>query len=293
MMVPGLLYLLINNYLPLFGLFVAFKDINYSEGLLKGIINGPWAGLKHFEFLFASKDAWTITRNTVLYNAVFIAMNTICAIGLAILLKEIGRKLFSRFFQSVMLLPNFISIIVVSYLVFGLFSHESGFMNKTILPLLGQDPLMWYMTPDKWPLILILVNFWKNAGMLTIIYYSAVLGINPAYYEAAEIDGAGRLKQIWSITLPSITPVIIMMMLLSVGRIFYSDFGLFYQVPMNSGLLYDMTSTIDTYVYRSLLQIGDVSMAAAAGFFQSIVGFALVLFSNSVVRKLSRENALF
>jgi putative aldouronate transport system permease protein len=293
MMVPGLLYLFINNYLPLFGLFVAFKDINYSQGLLQGIINGPWVGLKHFEFLFSSNDVWTITRNTLFYNGLFILLNNLCAIGIAILLKEAGRRLFSRFFQSVMLLPNFISIVVVSFLVYGLLSHESGFLNKTLLPLLGADPVMWYMAPEKWPLILVLVNFWKNVGMLTIVYFSAMLGIDPTYYEAAELDGAGKLRQIQAITLPSIVPVIIMMVLLSVGRIFYSDFGLFYQVPMNSGLLYDATSTIDTYVYRTLLQVGDVSMASAAGFFQSVVGFLLVLASNAIVRRVSRSNALF
>ena len=293
MMAPGLAYLFINNYLPLFGLFVAFKNINYAEGLLKGILNGTWAGLKHFEFLFSSRDAWMITRNTVLYNGMFIFMNTACAIVLAILLKEVENRFFSRFFQSVILLPNFISIIVVSYLVFGLLSHESGFLNKTLLPLLGKKPVMWYMTPGQWPVILTLVNFWKNVGMLTIVYYSAIVGINPEYYEASEIDGAGRLRQIACITLPAIMPVVTMMVLLSVGRIFYSDFGLFYQVPMNSGLLYDVTSTIDTYVYRALLKVGDVSMASAAGFFQSVVGFVLVLLTNELTRRLSPENALF
>ena len=293
MMVPGLLYLLINNYLPLFGLVIAFKDINYSEGIIKGILNGPWVGMKNFEFLFRSQDAWIITRNTILYNLVFIVLNTAAAIALAICMKEVASRFFSRFFQSVLLFPNFISMVIVSYLVYAFLSTDAGFLNKGVLPLFGADPIQWYTSPQYWPFILVFVNLWKNVGMLSIVYFAALVGIDPQYYEAATLDGAGRWRQTRSITLPMISPVIIMMVLLSVGRMFYSDFGLFYQVPMDSGLLYDVTGTIDTYVFRSLIKLGDVGMASAAGVYQSVVGFVLVLASNWLVRKIDRDSALF
>lgn len=293
MMLPGLLYLLINNYLPLFGLVIAFKDINYSQGLIQGILHGEWVGWENFRFLFQSADAWRITRNTILYNLAFILINNLAALGIAVLLKEVTSRFFSRFFQSALLFPNFISMVIVSYLVMAFLNTESGFLNKTVLPLLGLDPVAWYSTPDVWPYILVLVNLWKNAGMLSIVYLSAMLGIDPQFYEAAVLDGASKWRQMRSITLPIISPVIIMMVLLSIGRIFYSDFGLFYQVPMDSGILYDVTNTIDTYVFRALINLGDIGMASAAGFYQSCVGFVLVLASNFVVRRINRDSALF
>ena len=287
--IPGLLYLLINNYLPMFGLVIAFKDVNFS----KGIFASEWIGFKNFEYLFKSSDAYIITRNTILYNAVFILLNLVVAVGVAILLNEIKNKLMARFYQSVVLLPYLISMVIVSYLGYAFLSMDNGFMNKTVLPFLGVEGISWYNEPAYWPYILTLVHTWKGAGFLCVVYLAAIIGIDQEYYEAATLDGASKWQQIRFITIPLITPVIIMMTLLAIGRIFYSDFGLFYQVPMDSGSLFNATNVIDTYVYRGLMQLGDIGMSSAAGMYQSLVGFVLVLFSNYVVRKINRENALF
>ncbi|MBY0160688.1 sugar ABC transporter permease [Cytobacillus firmus] len=289
MMLPGLIYLIINNYLPLFGLSIAFKDVDYS----KGIWNSDWIGFENFEYLFKTQDAWLITRNTILYNAVFIILGLIVSIGIAILLNEIKNKFFARFYQSVIILPYLISIIIVSYLVYAMFSVNTGMMNNTILPALGLDPVSWYAEPKYWPYILTIVHVWKGAGYSCIVYLAAIIGIDPEYYEAAKLDGASKWMQIRKITLPMIMPVIMILTLLAIGRIFYSDFGLFYQVPMNSGALYSTTNVIDTYVFRGLMQLGDIGMSSAAGFYQSLVGFVLVLGSNYIVRKIDKDNALF
>jgi len=289
MAIPGLAYLLINNYLPMFGLTIAFKDVNYA----KGIWASDWIGFKNFEYLFKTTDAYIITRNTLLYNVVFIVLGLAIAIAIAILLNEIHRRLAQRFYQSVIILPHLISIILVSYLVYAVLSPETGLMNKTILPMLGVEPISWYLEPKYWPYILVIVHIWKGAGYSCIVFLAAIIGIDREYYEAAKLDGASKWMQIRKITLPMISPIITMLTLLGIGRIFYSDFGLFYQVPMNSGALYDTTNVIDTYVFRGLMQLGDVGMSAAAGFYQSLVGFVLVIASNYIVRKIDKDNALF
>ncbi|MGE6228498.1 ABC transporter permease [Paenibacillus chitinolyticus] len=289
LMVPGIAYLLLNNYLPMLGIIIAFKDINYA----KGILASEWVGLKNFEYLFTTSDAFIITRNTLLYNAAFIAVNTFLAVALAILLHEVRHKLLKKFFQSAMLLPYFLSAVIVAYLVYSMLSQEYGFINKFILSPLGFDPIAWYMEPKYWPYILTLVSIWKGVGYLSIVYIAAIIGIDHEYYEASTIDGATKWQQIKHITLPLILPVITIMTLLQIGRIFYADFGLFYQIPMDSGPLLPVTNVIDTYVYRGLMQLGDIGMSSAAGLYQSVVGFVLVLLSNLAVRKLDRDNALF
>jgi len=289
LMVPGIAYLLLNNYLPMLGIIIAFKDINYA----KGILASEWVGLKNFEYLFTTSDAFIITRNTLLYNAAFIAVNTFLAVALAILLHEVRHKLLKKFFQSAMLLPYFLSAVIVAYLVYSMLSQEYGFINKFILAPLGFDPVAWYMEPKYWPYILTLVSIWKGVGYLSIVYIAAIIGIDHEYYEASTIDGATKWQQIKHITLPLILPVITIMTLLQIGRIFYADFGLFYQIPMDSGPLLPVTNVIDTYVYRGLMQLGDIGMSSAAGLYQSVVGFVLVLLSNLAVRKLDRDNALF
>ena len=289
MMLPGLVYLLVNNYLPMLGIVIAFKNINFTKGILKS----DWIGFKNFEYLFKTSDAFDITRNTILYNFAFIVINLFIAISLAILLNEIKKRGLSRFFQSVILLPYLISMVIIGYLVFAMLSMETGFLNKTILPALGIDEVLWYSEPKYWPVILTLVNTWKNAGYLCVIYYAAIIGIDKEYYEAATIDGASKWQQIKNITVPLITQVIIIMTLLQIGRIFYADFGLFYQVPLDAGTLQSTTNVIDTYVYRGLMNIGDIGMSSAAGVYQSVVGFALVFLSNLVVRKIDKDNALF
>lgn len=289
MTLPGILYLIINNYLPMFGIVIAFKDVNFS----KGILGSEWIGFKNFEYLFKTSDAFIITRNTILYNTAFIIINLIVAVGIAILLNEIRNRFLSRFYQSIILLPHLISMVIVSYLAFALLSAETGFMNKTILPMLGLNEISWYTESQYWPFILTVINVWKSAGFLCVVYLAAIIGIDQEYFEAATLDGASKWKQILLITIPLIMPVITMMTLLAIGRIFYSDFGLFYQVPLNAGALNSTTNVIDTYVYRGLMQLGDIGMSSAAGVYQSIVGFVLVLISNYVVRKINSDNALF
>lgn len=287
MMAPGLIYLFINNYMPMAGLVVAFKNYNVVDG----IFGSPWAGLSNFTYLF--NDAWTITRNTLLYNIVFIIINLILGIAFAIFICDIRSKAFKTIYQSAILLPFLMSIVIVSYITFAFFSGDNGMLNKTILPFFGKEAINWYSESKYWPVILVIVNTWKGVGYGCLIYISSISGIDPSFYEAAELDGASKWKQIRYITLPSIMPSVITLTLLNIGRIFYSDFGLFYQVTQNSGQLYDTTNVIDTYVYRALLQSGNIGMASAAGFYQSIVGFACVLLANVVVRKLSPENAMF
>lgn len=288
MMLPGLIYLFVNNYLPMFGVVIAFKNINYSIGFLES----PWVGFENFKYLFATRDAFVITRNTLLYNAGFIILNTTAAISLAILLNEVKNRFFSRLYQTVFLLPHLISMVIVGYLVYAALSPDTGFVNKVVLPALNIKPISWYTEPKYWPIILPLVNLWKNIGFQCVIYLATIVGISKDYYESAGLDGANKLQQIIHITLPLLKPVVILMVILSIGRIFYSDFGLFFQVPMNSGMLFETTNVIDTYVYRALLLLGDIGMSSAAGLYQSMVGFILVLFSNYVIKKISPQNAI-
>ncbi len=289
MMLPGALYLLINNYIPMFGLVIAFKQVDFQ----KGILESPWIGFQNFQFLFQTKDAFVITRNTLLYNIAFIILNTVIGIVFAIFICDITWKAGKKVYQSAILFPYLMSWVIVGYIIYAIFSMQYGIANKSILPAFGMDPLMWYNDPKYWPAILIITNTWKGIGYGCLIYISSINGIEASYFEAAELDGANKFQQIWNITLPEILPSVITLTLLSIGRIFYSDFGLFYQVPRDSGLLYSTTNTIDTYVYRGLMKLGNVGMASAAGFYQSVVGFILVLLSNWVVRKISPDNALF
>ena len=289
MMLPGLLYLLINNYLPMTGIILAFKKLNFS----KGILASPWAGLKNFKFLFASRDAWVITRNTLLYNVAFILVNMVVGIAIAILITEVRNTKLKKIYQSAILLPFLMSMVILSYIVYALLSAENGLVNNSILPLFHIDPIQWYQKPKYWPAVLIIANCWKGVGYGCLIYIASLIGIDPSFYEAARLDGASKWQEITKITLPSLVPTIITLLLLSIGRIFYSDFGLFYQVPRDSGLLYSATNVIDTYVYRGLMKSGNVGMSAAAGFYQSIIGFIIVLTANGIVRKVSKENAMF
>lgn len=288
MVAPGFLYLLINNYIPMAGMIIAFKDLNFAKGIFKS----DWAGLSNFEFLFKTPDAFLITRNTLLYNLAFIVVNTVVAIFIAIMLSEIRGKKKIRLFQSCVLIPSLISIIIVSYLGYAFLSGESGFINS-IFTALGLEKISFYTESKYWPAILVFINCWKGAGYSSVIYLAAILGIDQEMFEAAEIDGANRWNKIRFITIPLLKTTVITMTLLSIGRIFYSDFGLFYQVPMNSGALINATNTIDTYVYRGLIELGDISMSSAACVYQSLVGFIVVMLANHITKKISRENALF
>jgi putative aldouronate transport system permease protein len=289
MMLPGIIYIIINNYIPMSGIVLAFKRYDYKLGIYKS----PFIGLHNFEFLFRTKDAFNITKNTLLYNVVFILLGTFAAIAVAIILNDITNKKIKKICQTCILVPYLISMVVVSYIVYGFLNSQFGFINKSILIPMGIQPISWYSTPSYWPFILVFVNLWKNMGYNCIIYYATIVGIDKSNYEAAEIDGAGKWQQLKYITLPCLKTTIIILTLMAIGRIFYSDFGLFYQVPMNSGALIDATNTIDTYVYRGLTQTNNIGMAAAAGFYQSIVGFILILSVNQIVRKVNKESALF
>lgn len=290
LMLPALIYLIFNNYLPMFGIVIAFKNVNYQ----KGILGSDWVGLKNFEFLFSSGNAWTITRNTVLYNIAFIILGMVLGITVAVLLNEIRGKIPLKLYQTLILLPYLMSWVVVSYLAYAFLSGETGFIDNTILPFLGIDKkIAFYQEQKYWPFILVFVNLWKNMGFNMIMYYSCILGIPNDYFEAAKVDGASKWKQITKITIPSMKTTIITLLILNIGKIFYSDFGLFYQVPRNSGMLYNVTQTIDTYVYNALMNQNNIGMSAAASFYQSVVGFVLVLAANQIIKKISREDAMF
>lgn len=289
MFLPGAIYFFINNYIPMAGIIVAFKNYNARQGIWAS----PWAGFKNFQFLFATPDAWVITRNTILYNVAFIFINTFLGILFAIFICDCVNKKLKKTYQSAILFPYLMSAVILSYIVFAFLSQSTGIVNNSLLPALGKDPIDWYSQAKYWPVILIIANTWKGVGYGCLIYISTINGIDPSLYEAAELDGATKWKKIKFITLPFLKPTVITLTLMSVGRIFYSDFGLFYQVPRNSGLLYSTTNVIDTYVYRGLMQSGNVGMSAAAGFYQSVVGFAIVLIANGLVRIFSKENALF
>lgn len=288
MMIPGFLYLIINNYIPMFGIIVAFKNYNYSLG----IFGSKWNGLKNFKFLFKTKDAFTITRNTLVYNAVFIILGNSLGILIAILLNEIRSKMAKKTYQTIILLPFLLSIVIVSYIVYGIFSTEFGIANH-MLTSLGKDRISWYSTPKYWPFILTFINLWKNMGYNTVLYYATLIGIDVSYYEAAVVDGDSRWQRIRYITIPSLIPTITIMVLMAISRIFYSDFGLFYQVPLNSGPLIDVTNTIDTYVYRGLRENSNIGMSAAAGLYQSVVGFIMVIAANTLVKRMGNGNELF
>ena len=289
MILPGLIYLIINNYMPMAGLALAFKKVNYSIGLFES----PWCGLDNFKFLFSTNDAFIFFRNTILYNLGFIFLGNALGVFVAICLDSIYNKFFKKFSQVIILIPYLLSTVIISYIVYAFLSGNNGFMNLTILPMLGIDPVSWYNESQYWPYILILVYLWMTFGYSSILYYSTLIGIDKSYYEAAAVDGAGVWAQIRHITLPALKPTIITLVLLAVGRICYSDFGLFYQIPMNSGLLYSTTQTIDTYVYRALLELNDMGRSTAGGFLQSILGFICVFTANAVVSKVDKDSSLF
>ncbi len=289
MFLPGAIYLFINNYIPMAGLVVAFKKYHVR----KGMWGSEWAGLANFEFLFSTPDAWVITRNTILYNVAFIVINMIVGILFAIFISDVLSKHMKKVYQSAIIFPYLMSAVIISYIVYAFLSQGTGMLNNSLLPLLGIEPINWYSSPEFWPFILIFTNTWKGIGYGCLIFLAGINGIDPTFFEAARLDGASKLQQIKYITLPTLVPTIVTLTLMSIGRIFYSDFGLFYQVPRNSGMIYSTTNVIDTYVYRGLMEQSNIGMSAAAGFYQSVVGFILVLSVNLVVRKFSKENALF
>jgi putative aldouronate transport system permease protein len=288
MALPGILMLLVFAYLPMVGLVIAFKDYRFADGIL----GSAWVGFDNFRFLFGSDNAWRITRNTLLMNSLFIATSTVVSLAIALLMNEVYTSRMSKYYQTMLFFPYFISWIIVSYFVFGFLNGDTGIANKA-LAALGLETIAFYREPRYWPYVLVLANLWQGVGFGSIVYLAGILGIDPGYYEAAKIDGANKWQQIRYITLPLILPLIIILVLLGVGRIFNADFGLFFFVPRDNPMLYSTTDVIDTFVYRSLVQLGDISMAAAAGFYQSVVGFTLVVLANWFVRRINRDYSLF
>ncbi len=285
---PGMVYLFINNYMPIYGLLIAFKKYDYS----KGVWGSPWAGLENFEYLFKTNDAWIITRNTLLYNLVFIILNVIVGVAMAIFLNEVRKKRTKKVYQTLILLPYLMSMVVVSYLVYAFLGDQTGMING-VLKAFGMETIAFYSTKAYWPYVLTFVYVWRNIGYGSIIYLATLVGFGDTYYEAAELDGATKWQQIKYITIPLLKPTIIMLTTLSMGNIFRSDFGLFRLVPKNQGMLYSVTDTIDTYVFRALMKGGNLGLSSASSFYQSIVCFVTIIIFNYVIRKVSKEDALF
>jgi putative aldouronate transport system permease protein len=288
MALPGVLMLLVFAYLPMIGLVIAFKNYKFEQGML----GSAWVGLDNFRFLFGTDQAWRITRNTLLMNSLFITSGTIVALTIALLMNEIYTSFMSKFYQTMLFFPHFISWVIVSYFVFGFLGGEGGLVNKLLIAL-HIPSIAWYRSPQYWPAVLTAANLWNGMGFGSIVYLAGILGIDPTYFEAAKIDGASKWQQIRYITLPLLLPLVIILVLLGIGRIFNADFGLFYFVPRNNPQLYPTTDVIDTFVYRSLVQLGDIGMAAAAGFYQSVVGFVLVVLANWTVRRVNQDYSLF
>lgn len=289
MLLPAMIYFLINNYLPMYGITIAFRKLDYKLGILRS----PFNGFENFKFLFASGNLGPILRNTILYNLVFMVIGTVLPITVAILFNEIRNKWAKKTYQTMILVPHLMSMVIVSYLVFAFLSADTGFINKSIIEPLTGNTISFYQEKKYWPFILTFVHQWKGIGFSMVLYLSTILGISIEYYEAAKVDGATKWQQIRHVTLPLLKPTVITMLILSISKICMSDFGLFYQVPKNSGTLYSVTQTIDTYVYNALMNQNNIAMSSAASVLQAIVGFILIIAANAFIRKTSKENAIF
>lgn len=288
MAMPVILFLFIFRYLPLGGLVLAFKDFRYDLG----IFGSPWNGLKNIEFFFKSDAALQVTFNTIAYNLAFIIFGTIINGLVALLMNEIRNRTAIKIYQTSMVFPYFMSWVIVAFIVYALLSPGYGILNRIIITLEG-TPGDWFTDTKIWPAVLIISGLWKYMGYSVLLYYAVLIGIDSSYYEAAKVDGASKLKMVWHISIPFLVPITLIQFILAVGRIFYSDFGLFYQVPQNVSILYKATDVIDTYVFRALMFLNDIGMSTAIGLFQSIVGLILVFAANKAVKSIDDESALF
>jgi len=288
MLMPTLIFFLINSYFPMVGIYYAFTSYDFAGGLF----GSPFVGLDNFKFLYQSGALWKLTINTIGYNIVFIVLGNVLAIAIAILISEIRGKLFKKFTQSIMFLPYFMSFVLLSVLAYNMFNFESGFFNQ-VLKSLGIAPVDIYNTPWVWPILITVFYIWKNLGYSMIIYLASIMGISDEYYEAAKIDGANIIQRIWHITVPMLKPTFVILLLFALGSIMKGQFDLFYQLVGNNGLLYDVTDIIDTYVYRSLKVNFDIGMATAAGLYQSLFGFVLIMTVNYIIKKINEDYALF
>ena len=275
-------------YLPMGGIIIAFKDYRFD----KGILGSEWVGFKNFEFFLKSNEFVKLTRNTLYLNALFIVVGIIAALAVAILLFQLRSRTATKVYQTMLITPNFISWVVASYMVYALLNPSYGAINM-LLQKMGLEGVDWYNTPAAWPAILTIAGVWKNVGMDCVIYYAALMGIDPTLFEAAEIDGAGTWQKIRRITIPSLVPLVTILTILKVGGIFRADFGMFYQLTRDVGALYDVTDVIDTYVFRTMRVLGDMGMGSAIGLLQSVVGIVMVLGTNWLSKKIDPDLGLF
>ncbi len=275
-------------YIPMGGIIIAFKDYKYNLGIL----GSKWVGLNNFKFFFQSDAFLRITRNTLVMNFLFIIIGTVVAIFIAILLFELRSRTATKVFQTIFITPHFISWVIVAYMVFALLNAQYGVVNIA-REKMGLEAIDWYGSPQYWPFILVLSNVWKGFGMSSVMYYAGLMGIDTSLFEAAEVDGANKINIIFHIILPMLIPLVTVLTILNIGNIFRADFGLFYNVPRNVGLLYKTTDVIDTYIFRTMREVGDMGMSSAVGLLQSFVGFITVLITNGIVRKIDSDNALF
>lgn len=288
MILPAAIVVILMCYIPMAGSVLAFKKFNYYDG----IFGSPWVGFENFEYFFRSGKAWTTTRNTVLYNLVFLCVNTVLQISCAIMLSELAGKFFKRITQSVMFFPYFISWVVVGAFIYNMFNYEFGAVN-TFLKSIGVSPIDVYSNKGAWPFILIAVSAFKNVGYGTVMYLASIVSIDEGLYEAADLDGATMWQKIWHITLPNIRPTIVILFLISIGTVMKGDFQMFWQVTGNNPMVLEVTDVIDTYVNRSLMTLQEFGMTSAAGLYQSGLSFALVLLANYLVKKVEPDYALF
>ncbi|WP_195529650.1 ABC transporter permease [Streptococcus parasanguinis] len=293
MVLPGAAWLILFFYIPVFGNIVAFKDYHITgEGFIDSVMKSKWVGFDNFKFLFSSKDAYIITRNTVLYNLGFIFLGLIVSVGIAIIFSELRSKRVVKVLQTSMLFPYFLSWVIISFFTDAFLNVDKGLVNH-ILTSLGMKTINFYSELWIWPALLLFLGIWKGFGYSSVMYYATIMGIDPTYYEAATVDGASKWQRIRNITIPQLSSLITVLTILAVGNIFRADFGLFYQIPHNAGALYSVTNVIDVYVYNGLTKSGDIGMTAAAGLYQSVVGLVLVLISNIIARRIDKNAALF
>jgi len=293
MVLPGAAWLILFFYIPVFGNIVAFKDYHITgEGFVDSVMKSKWVGFDNFKFLFSSKDAYIITRNTVLYNLGFIFLGLIVSVGIAIIFSELRSKRVVKVLQTSMLFPYFLSWVIIGFFTDAFLNVDKGLVNH-ILTSFGMKAINFYSELWIWPALLLFLGIWKGFGYSSVMYYATIMGIDPTFYEAATVDGASKWQRIRNITIPQLSSLITVLTILAVGNIFRADFGLFYQIPHNAGALYSVTNVIDVYVYNGLTKSGDIGMTAAAGLYQSVVGLVLVLISNIIARRIDKNAALF
>lgn len=295
MVAPAAIWLLLLRYLPMGGIVLAFKDYKINPrnpSFISNLLNSKWVGLKNFEYLFKTDSAWIMFRNTLAYNVVFIILGVIIPVAFAIMMNEFTRKHVKKAYQTMMFFPYFLSWVVVSYFLNAFLDAQYG-MIPAMQEAAGQEVISWYTTPGPWPYLLVFANLWKNVGYSTVLYLAAITGIDANQYEAAAIDGASKWQQVLYVTLPHLRTMICILFIMNVGRIFASDFGLFYNVPMQNGALFSVTQTIDTYVYRAYIATGNPGQSSAAGLLQNVLGFICILSANAIVKKIDSDSAMF